>query len=125
MASDQDTKTGTCLRCGRTLRATQSVADGMGRTCKAKVRQAAQTVDLTAFKPYQQAEAAELIEQGGMVPTSRAALYLAVSSDGVTVYLVDQAEHSCTCPAGAKGTACYHLAAAQILSAAAPVRRAA
>jgi len=48
-----------------------------------------------------------------------------VSGDGVTVYLTDAIEGSCTCKAGANGRCCYHLAAALILQAAAPVRKAA
>ncbi|MFD1547737.1 helix-turn-helix domain-containing protein [Nonomuraea guangzhouensis] len=76
------------------------------------------SADLTAFKPVQVDKARELIEQGGIVPTSRTALFLAVSTDGSANYLVDQAEHSCTCKAGARGIPCYHLAAADIIVAA-------
>jgi hypothetical protein len=47
-----------------------------------------------------------------------------VSGDGVTVYLVDAQERSCTCRAAANGRRCYHLAGALILSAA-TARRAA
>lgn len=117
--------TAKCLRCGRTLTSGKSIARGYGRTCGAYIRTAAKVIDLTAYKPFQQAKAVELIEQGGIVPTGRDAQYLAVSSDGTTVYLVDVVEHSCTCPAAAKGLACYHLAAADILTAATPARRAA
>ena len=105
-----------CLRCGRTLTSAKSINDGMGRACKAKVAAAAQTADLAEYKPVQVAKAVEVIEQGGIVPTSRVALYLAVSSDGTVNYLVDQIEHSCTCKAGQRGIRCYHLAAADILA---------
>lgn len=82
-------------------------------------------VDLAGFKPVQVDKARELLEQGGIVPTSRPRLFLAVSSDGVVHYLVDQAERSCTCKAGGRGLLCYHVLAADILVATAPVGRAA
>lgn len=113
-------KTAHCHRCGRTLTAADSIARGYGRTCRAKVREAAKVVDLTEYKAFQSAKAEELIEQGGIVPTGRTALYLAVSSDGTSRYMVDATEHSCSCPAGGKGRRCYHLLAADILTAAAP-----
>jgi hypothetical protein len=115
--------TARCLRCGRALRAAASVARGYGRTCQARVRTAAATVDLTAYKPFQVAKATEVIEQGAIIPTSRRTVYRAVSSDGSTVYLTTT--DACTCPAGQKGRACYHRAAVIILTAAAPARRAA
>ena len=77
---------------------------------------------LDAFKPEQVDKASDLLEQGGIVPTSRPGLYAAVSADGTTTYLVDQTARSCTCKAGERGVACYHLAAALMVSA---VRKAA
>jgi excisionase family DNA binding protein len=74
--------------------------------------------DLTPYKPFQVAKAIELIEQGGILPTSRPALYVAISSDGASQYVVDQAEHSCTCKAAIRGLHCYHLAAADLVQAA-------
>lgn len=124
MATNTTTETANCHRCGRRLTSAASVARGYGRTCRAKVREAAKVVDLTTYKVFQVAKAEELIEQGGIVPTGRAALYLAVSSDGTTRYMVDAAEGSCSCPAGDKGHRCYHLLAADILTAAAPNRAA-
>lgn len=118
------TESARCHRCGRRLTSAASVARGYGRTCRARVREAAKVVDLTAYKAFQLAKAEELIEQGGVVPTSRPALYLAVSSDGTARYMVDAAEGSCSCPAGDKGRRCYHLLAADILTAAAPGRAA-
>lgn len=117
------TETAHCHRCGRTLTAAASIARGYGRACRAKVREAAKVVDLTEYKAFQVAKAEELIEQGGIVPTSRTALFLAVSSDGTSRYMVDATEHSCSCPAGDKGRHCYHLLAADILTAAAPLAR--
>ena len=125
MAHDTTIETANCHRCGRRLTSAASVARGYGRTCRAKVREAAKIVDLTEYKAFQVAKAEELIEQGGIVPTARPALYLAVSSDGTSRYMVDATERSCSCPAGDKGRHCYHLLAADVLLAAAPVRRAA
>lgn len=125
MDAENTTETANCHRCGRRLTSSASVARGYGRTCRAKVREAAKVVDLTEYKAFQAAKAEELIEQGGIVPTARPALYLAVSSDGTSRYMVDATEHSCSCPAGDKGRRCYHLLAADILTAAAPRPRAA
>jgi hypothetical protein len=114
--TDAPATTANCLRCGRVLRSAKSITDGMGRTCKAKVAAAARALDLAGFKPFQVDKAVEAIEQGGIVPTSRAGVYTAVSSDGTTTYLVHSV--ACTCPAGVKGRACYHRAAVAILDAA-------
>lgn len=112
-----DTATTTCIRCGRTLRSEKSVADGMGRTCKARVRAAAEVVDLTQFRDARAAKnrAVELIEQAGVIPASRAGLFLAVSSDGTNTYLVDTDEGSCTCKGYVNAGHCFHLVAANLL----------
>lgn len=70
---------------------------------------------LDGYKPAAIDKARALIEDGGILPTSRPGIYTAVSSDGSTTYLVHAA--SCTCPAGQRGRACYHTAAVQIFSA--------
>lgn len=77
---------------------------------------------LDTFKPFQVEKAVELVEQGGIVATSRPGLYAAVSSDGSVTYLVDAGARTCTCKAGERGVRCYHVAAALMASA---VRRAA
>lgn len=111
--------TGKCIRCGRTLRSAQSVANGMGRTCRAKVRQSAEVINLGAFRDAKSAKskAVELVEQAGIVPAGRPALFLAVSSDGTNTYLVDTLEGSCTCRGFAHQGRCFHLVAAAMLSA--------
>lgn len=113
--------TAKCTRCGRTLRSAKSITDGMGRTCKAKVAKAAAEITATAaYKPVQVTKATELVELAAIVRqgTRRSTTFQAISSRGDAVYLVDQAAHVCSCPAGEKGLACYHLAAADILAAA-------
>jgi len=102
----------------------QSAADSGGRARPASTA-AAETADLTGFKPVQVEKAREAIEQTAVVPLSRPGLYAAVSSDGVTTYLVDAIEGSCSCKAAANGRRCYHLASALILDASAITRRAA
>lgn len=112
----KQTTTTHCLRCGRTLRATTSIAAGYGRTCKTKVRKAAETAALADFKPFQIAKAREVIEQKAVVPTARPNVFQIASSDGTAVYRT--ARQGCTCPAGLKSRACYHRAAVAILTAA-------
>lgn len=106
-----------CTRCGRPLHAAKSIAAGRGPTCARKVRAAARTKALADYKPAQQAKALELIEQGGMVAIRGRHVFAAVSSDGTRTYKA--APQACTCPAGARGTRCYHRAAAAVLSLAA------
>jgi hypothetical protein len=113
-----------CLRRGRKLTASSSVSAGYGPTCRARVRKAVATIELPGTKDEQHAKAIELIEAGGIVPSSRPGVFFAVSSDGSTVYVADLGEGTCTCKAGQKGRACYHLPAARLI-AAASVRRAA
>lgn len=112
-------KTARCTRCGRTLRSSKSVADGMGASCKAKVARAAEKVT-SGYQAVQVAKATELIELAAIVRQGprRVGTFQAVSSRGDAVYTVNQAAHACDCPAGAAGRLCYHLAAADILAAA-------
>jgi hypothetical protein len=102
-----------CLRCGRTLSSTKSIATGYGPKCAAKVRKA--PVDLTDYKPHQIASARELIEDGAIVPL-RSVVFVTVSTDGTETYKT--APNVCTCPAGLKGSHCYHQLAARLLLAA-------
>ena len=113
------TSTTKCLRCGRTLSAAKSVADGMGRGCKARVKAAADVINLTAFRDAKAAhdKAIELIEQGGLTRTRIPGQYLATSSTGTDHYLVDTIERSCTCKGHQRVGRCYHLVAADLLTA--------
>ena len=110
-----------CLRpgCGRKLSAPASVSRGYGPACWTKIRKAAASAEVDGFTEDQHAKAVELIADGGIVPTSRPGVYAAASSDGSTYYVVNLADPGCTCAAGQHGRACYHLAAARILQAAA------
>ncbi|MDK1473628.1 DUF6011 domain-containing protein [Streptomyces sp. 549] len=107
-----------CLRCGRPLRAARSIANGYGRTCKAKVAAAAKAEIVAQYKAHLVAKAEELIEQGGIVAIRARRVFRTVSSDGTRTYL--SAPQGCTCKAGLKGRhACFHRIAAHILSLAA------
>ena len=71
---------------------------------------------LDTYKPAQLDKAAELIEQGGLIPTTLVGRYTATSSDGTIHYLVTT--DTCTCQAGQRDLRCYHRAAATIAEAA-------
>jgi hypothetical protein len=116
--------TANCGRCGRRLSSVASVAAGYGRTCRAKIREAAKAKVVAEFKPEAIAKAEELIEQGGIVALRGRRVFRAVSSDGARTYLT--APEACNCAAGLKARhMCFHRVAATILSVASPVRRAA
>jgi hypothetical protein len=102
-----------CIRCGRHLTSTKSQATGYGPTCARKVRNA--TVDLADYKAHQVASARELITDGAIIPL-RSVVFLTVSTDGTETYR--SAPTGCTCPAGIKGSRCYHQLAARMLLAA-------
>ena len=107
--------TTTCLGCGRTLRAPKSISAGRGPRCAAKVRAAEKAVDLAEYKAHQIASARELIADAAIIPL-RSTVFLAVSTDGTETYRT--APTGCTCPAGVKGSRCYHQLAARLLLAA-------
>jgi len=115
-----DTEHVTCQDCGRRIWAAASVAAKRGSGCRAKIRAAIKASDV---KAEQLAKAAELIDDGGIVPVSRPGVYAASSSDGTTIYVVNLNDQSCTCPAGQHGRYCYHLTAAAILNIARTSRR--
>jgi ParB-like chromosome segregation protein Spo0J len=107
-----------CDRCKRPLRASRSIAEQIGRGCKAIRRAEA----LAGFKPEQADRARKLIADGGIAPTTERRVFFAISSDGYTRHITDAGARTCTCPAGEHGRRCYHLAAALWLEAV-PVRR--
>jgi hypothetical protein len=105
----------TCQGCGRKIWSAASIAAGRGSGCRAKLRKATQTADLTVFHGWQVEKARDAIELGAIVALSREGIYAAVSGDGVTVYVVDAIERSCTCKSRVP---CYHLCGGLILFAA-------
>jgi hypothetical protein len=105
-----------CLRCGRRLRTAKSIAAGYGAGCRARIRAAAKLADLAAWTQRQLDDARELIEDGGVVPTSRRGVFRTVSSDGEEFHLTHT--EACNCPAGLKSKLCYHRAAVTLVLAA-------
>lgn len=105
-----------CLRCGRLLHSAKSRAAAYGPVCRARIRAAALAAAVADFTAAQVAKARELISDGGLVPTRRAGVFRAVSSDGQASYLAHAA--ACNCPAGLRSRkACYHSLAVRIVSA--------
>lgn len=113
----EHTTTTKCGRCHRVLTSTASIRRGYGRTCAAKLREAAQTAS-AGFSAAQQASAAELVADVAMVPLRGARVFQSVSSDG-TAYYLTAISGQCNCPAGLKGVRCYHVLAARTLAMAA------
>lgn len=101
-----------CLSCGREISSAASISAGRGSGCRAKIRRAAREVDLSAWTPKQAEQARELIEDGGIVPTSRPGVYRTVATAGDAIYL--STVNGCTCPARAQ---CYHRCAVVIVTA--------
>jgi hypothetical protein len=113
-------QTANCIRCGRKLTSTSSVAAGMGRTCRAKALAAANVISLAEYKDQTKARenVIDLIELGGLIPQSRDGLYLAVSKSDVKVtYLVDTHEQTCGCKANGRLGYCSHLTGANAIEA--------
>src|SRR5690606_9819310 len=108
--------TARCARCGRALTSARALRTGYGPRCYTKVRAAAREV-AAQHKPHQVAKAIELIEDGGVVPTTRTGVYHTVGTEGDEVYKT--AITGCTCPAGLRGRyVCYHRIAVEIVEAA-------
>lgn len=99
-----------CLRCRRPIRSAEALATGYGSGCRAKVRRAAKSADLTAWTERQLDDARELIDDGGVVPTTKPGVFRTVSTRGDAVYLTSA--RWCGCPAKKE---CYHAAAVVIV----------
>jgi Family of unknown function (DUF6011) len=98
MTPKTSTETRKCLGCGRTLRSAAAIARGYGSGCWAKVRKAEATADLSAWTPAQVESARELIEDGGVVPSTREGVFHTVSTDGTEVHVTHR--DGCTCTNG-------------------------
>lgn len=118
MSTTTTTKPARCLKCHRILR--NPSPDGYGPKCRRMVRRSARTGGVTGYHAWQVAKAVELLELGALIPLrrrSRTHLFLTVSDDGSEIYRT-AASGQCNCPAGLRGTRCYHSAAAAIVAAA-------
>lgn len=106
--------TARCARCGRALTSARALRTGYGPRCYTMVRAAAREV-AAQHKPHQVAKAIELIEDGGVVPTTRTGVYYTVGTEGE---IYKTARTGCTCKAGINGRyACYHRIAVEIVEA--------
>ena len=103
--------------CARRLTSPASISAGYGPVCRRRIREAAAAIVLDGVKAEQHAKAVELIEAGGVVPTSRPGVFRTVGSSG------DVIGH-CSCPAGLRDRLCYHAVAVRLIDAAS-ARRAA
>lgn len=101
-----------CLTCGRALRSDKSRRIGQGPTCAARTRRTARLLD--TYKTAQIDAALELIDDGGIIPLRPGRVWATVSTDGTAIHRT--AANACTCPAGLRGTRCYHLAAVALLT---------
>jgi len=114
MTTTTATQTARCARCGRALTSARALRTGYGPTCYTKVRAAAREA-ATRHKPHQTAKAIELLEDGGVVPTTRTGVYHTVGTNGE---IYKTAATGCTCPAGLTGRyVCYHRIAVEIVEA--------
>lgn len=108
-----------CQRCDRVLTSAASIARGrMGAHCRRLSRRAAEVIDLSEFRDAATArdKAEQLIVDGAMTPGSRPGVWLAASSRGEDIYVVDVAEGTCTCKAHQRHGRCSHRVAARMLS---------
>ncbi|MGC0418368.1 hypothetical protein [Embleya sp. AB8] len=112
--TDRTTETQRCLKCRRVLR--RLSPDGYGPKCRRMVHRKP-SHRLNDYKPYQVAKAIELLEMGALIPLRGNRIFLTVSDDGSEVYRT-AATGQCNCPAGLRSVACYHAAAARLVSAA-------
>jgi hypothetical protein len=113
-----------CLGCRRPIRAEESIATGYGAGCRAKMRKAAKTADLSAWTPQQVEDARQAIEDGAVVPSAREGVFHVVSSDGTEIHLTHR--NGCNCPNGLQTRPprpCWHrCAVATVLASRAPAQ---
>jgi hypothetical protein len=107
-----------CLRCRRVLTSARSIADGIGKGCAAKIRQAAREYALDGLTDKQAGEAREIAADGGVVE-AREGVFRVVSGDGSQSYITTPDGH-CTCAWGLRRTmadtkVCKHVGAVRLV----------
>lgn len=108
-----------CLGCRHPVRSAESLATGYGAGCRAKMRKAVRTADLSQWTAAQVADARQALEDGAVVPSTREGVYHVVSTDGSEVYRTHR--DGCTCANGLQTRPprpCWHRAAVAIVLAA-------
>ena len=88
------------MGCRHLIRSAESLATGYGAGCRAKMRKAQRTADLSAWTPSQVEDARQAIEDVAVVPSNRAGVFHVVSSDGTEAYRTSR--DGCTCQNGLK-----------------------
>lgn len=103
-----------CLGCGRVLHSAESRARGRGRACYRRAMDAAATLG-PEFSDRQVEAAIEAIEDGAVVPSGIAGVWLVVGSRGDKVYATTVS--TCECEHFAKrGRACHHMASVSLVA---------
>ena len=108
-----------CLGCRHLIRSAEALATGYGAGCRAKIRRAARTADLSQWTASQVAEAVQAVEDGAVVPSTRPGVLHVVSSDGSEVYRTHR--DGCSCTNGLQTRPprpCWHRCAVAIVTAA-------
>ncbi len=106
-----------CLGCGRKISSPESLAAGRGSGCRAKLRKAVKSADLSAWTPAQVEKALELIGDGGIVRAGqRPDVFRAVSEDGGDIHVTTPKGCNCDASRGLLAKRpCYHRCAALIV----------
>jgi hypothetical protein len=115
-SADMTMITGTCTRCGRTLRSARAMRRSYGWRCYARVNAIAQS--LLRSGNDRAAEAAHALLDGAVTRHRHPGVYWIVSRDGRHVYLTSPKR--CNCNAGLiplKDVLCWHRAVAIALEA--------
>jgi hypothetical protein len=101
-----------CRNCGRTLRSTKSITNGVGRMC---AKREAQRAIVDTFPAQQIEKANEVISLGGYQKLSKVT-FVVLSSDGESMYTAT--DETCSCKAGQYGKhVCYHRISVMLLTA--------
>lgn len=112
-----ETRTASCVRCGRKLTSAKSIARGYGAHCASRIRHAG--ADLSRYDDRQVAAAVELIEDGGVVALT-GPVFLTISTDGTEIHRTSA--RTCNCKSGIRADInrrpCYHTAAVRMMLAA-------
>jgi len=108
-----------CLGCRHVIRSAEALATGYGAGCRAKIRKAAKTADLSAWTSSQVEDAQQAIGDGAVVPSTREGVFHVVSKDGAEVHLTHR--DRCNCENGLQTRQprpCWHRCAVTIVLAA-------
>lgn len=100
-----------CVKCKRPVRSAASKKRRYGSGCWRYVNGVARVLESTG--DGKAIRAAEALRDAAAVPTGRRNVYLFVSSDGLSTYLVHP--NADNCPAGLHDRFCYHKITVSVL----------